>query len=277
MNDEAPLTPAAERVRGSSFYAAMRIMPRVEREAMYEIYAFCRNVDDVADGGDPAETRLAELARWREDIAALYAGKPPARVFGLARPIARFGLKREDFLSIIDGMEMDAVEDIRAPDITKLDLYCDRVASAVGRLSIRVFGMPPAEGSELAHHLGRALQLTNILRDLDEDARAGRLYLPRQALLAAGISSTAPAEVLAHPRLAHACEPVVARARSHFTEAQAIMVKAPRRTVRTPRIMYEAYRLILEGLVRRGWEPPRQRVRIGKLRLLGILLQAGLF
>src|SRR5207302_10398395 len=106
---------------------------RLQRDAMYEIYAFCRNVDDVADGGEPADKRRLELARWREDVVGLYDGRPPARLAGLIQPVKRFGLKREDFFSIIDGMEMDAVEDIQAPDIAKLDLYCDGVASADGR------------------------------------------------------------------------------------------------------------------------------------------------
>ena len=110
-----------------------------------------------------------------------------ARARTLARAIGRFGLRKEDFLAVIDGMEMDAQADIRAPSLEQLDLYCDRVASAVGRLSVRVFGMDEADGQLLAHHLGRALQLTNILRDLDEDAGVGRLYLPQEALRAAGI------------------------------------------------------------------------------------------
>src|SRR5271156_2829633 len=117
----------------------MRILPRAQREAMFEIYSFCRAVDDIAD--DPAHG---------------------------------------DFLAVIAGMEMDVIADIRAPDMATLDLYCDRVACAVGRLSVRVFGMDRAAGLALAHHLGRALQLTNILRDLDEDAALGRLYLPRE-------------------------------------------------------------------------------------------------
>src|SRR4029078_1004385 len=106
-----------------------------------------------------------------------------------------FGLKREDFLAIVAGMEMDVPQDIRAPDMATLDLYCDRVASAVGRLSVHVLGMPREDGVLLAHHLGRALQLTNILRDIDEDATLGRLYLPRESLLLAGITTADPARV----------------------------------------------------------------------------------
>ena len=168
----------------------MRILPREQRDAMYAVYAFCRAVDDVADDrvGSRSERR-AELDRWRADIAALYAGNAPARVADLAEPVRRFELDQADFLAIIDGMQMDVDEDIRAPDLAKLDLYCDRVASAVGRLSVRIFGVPRELGPKLAHHLGRALQLTNILRDLDEDAEIGRLYLPREKLAAAGITS----------------------------------------------------------------------------------------
>src|SRR2546425_11627078 len=129
-----------------------------------------------------------------------------------------FALRREDFLAVIDGMEMDVKSDIRAPDFATLDLYCDRVASAVGRLCVRVFGMDAAPGIALAHHLGRALQLTNILRDLDEDAAIGRLYLPREALRDAGITATDPRAALARPSLDTACAVVVERARSHFGE-----------------------------------------------------------
>jgi phytoene synthase len=271
-----PLASAAQRASGSSFYTAMRVLPRAEREAMFEIYAFCRAVDDVADDPGPRAPRVNALRRWRADVDALYATNPPPRLRGLAVPVVRFGLKREDFLAIIDGMEMDVVADIRAPDLATLDLYCDRVASAVGRLSVRVFGMDEGEGVALAHHLGRALQLTNILRDLDEDAAMGRLYLPREALTVAGIALGEPAAVLASPALGTACAQVVERARAHFRQADAIMERAPRRSVRAPRIMAEAYRLILDGLVARGFNAPRRRVRIPRARLLWIILRSAI-
>src|SRR5215470_4348519 len=155
---------------GSSFYAAMRILPVEQRHAMFQIYSFCRQVDDIADSDGPRPERLAALQKWRDDIDALYKGRPPERLRDYVASIKRFDLKREDFLAIVDGMEMDVPQDIRAPDFVTLDLYCDRVASAVGRLSVRVFGLPQEDGILLAHHLGRALQLTNILRDIDEDA-----------------------------------------------------------------------------------------------------------
>ena len=274
-----PMTEAAaKRASGSSFYAAMRIMPPGQRDAMFEIYSFCRAVDDVADEGGPRDVRLAELARWRADVNALYADGPvPSRVRGLVVPVRDFGLERKDFLAIIDGMEMDALADIRAPDFETLDLYCDRVASAVGRLSVKVFGLERAHGITLAHHLGRALQLTNILRDLDEDAEMGRLYLAREWLEGAGITATDPGAVLKSPRLSEACAPAIAAIERHFQEADAIMGRYPRRIVRTPRLMAEAYKAILQRLVMRGWAAPRPAVRISRPLLLWLVLRYAVF
>ena len=194
MNDATPTdggrrTASAIALSGSSFYTAMRILPRAQREAMFEIYSFCRLVDDVADSTAPHIERRLGLAEWRRHIEQLFAGKTPDELHGLAKAVRDFSLRKEDFLAVIDGMDMDAAEDIRAPDLATLDLYCDRVASAVGRLSVRVFGMPREDGILLAHHLGRALQLTNILRDIDEDAGIGRLYLPREEPIARSGSS----------------------------------------------------------------------------------------
>src|SRR5689334_15547076 len=222
---------------GSSFYAAMRILPRQQREAMFQIYSFCRQVDDIADSDGPRPERLKALQQWRDDIDALYRANPPPRLRDYVASVKKFGLQREDFLAIIDGMEMDVPQEIRAPDIATLDLYCDRVASAVGRLSVRVFGLPTDDGILLAHHLGRALQLTNILRDIDEDATLGRLYLPREGLLEAGITGNDPLKVAADPRVPNVCAPLVARAREHFEKSDEIMARHPRRVVRAPRIM----------------------------------------
>ena len=270
---EASDMAAAERASGSSFYNAMRILPRAQREAMFEIYSFCRQVDDIADSRGPRAERREQLAHWRADVDALYAGKSRPRTHGLVAPVRDFGLRREDFHAVIDGMEMDVVEDIRAPDDSTLDAYCNRVASAVGRLSVRVFGMGEQDGIALAHHLGRALQLTNILRDLDEDAAFGRLYLPAEALREAGIGINDPATVLASPALGNVCARVVERARAHFTQADEIMARTTRRTVRAPRIMAEAYRLILDSLIARGWSPPRRPIHLPRSRLLWIIMR----
>jgi len=258
---------------GSSFYAAMRILPRAQRKAMFQIYSFCRQVDDIADSDGPRPERLAALQQWRDDIDALYQGHPPPRLQDYAASVRTFGLKREDFLAIVDGMEMDVPQDIRAPDLATLDLYCDRVASAVGRLSVRVFGLPENDGILLAHHLGRALQLTNILRDIDEDAGLGRLYLPREGLLLAGITSDNPQKVIAERTLPKVCQGLVERAKAHFEKADEIMKRNSRRVVRAPRIMSKYYRAVLDLLIARGFAAPREPVRVNKWAKIAILLR----
>jgi len=267
-----------QQASGSSFYAAMRLLPAPERAAMFAIYAFCRVVDDVADepGPTPAERRV-ELDRWRADVAGLFAGSPAPRIAYLDEHVRRFGLREADFLAIVDGMEMDVPQDIRAPDLATLDLYCDRVASAVGRLSVRVFGMPKEDGILLAHHLGRALQLTNILRDIDEDAEIGRLYLPKEGLAEAGITSTDPLTVAADPALPKVCAPLVDQAREHFVKSDEIMARNSRRAVRAPRIMSKYYGSILGLLVARGFANPRTPVRLNKMARIAILLRHGFF
>jgi presqualene diphosphate synthase len=261
--------PAAKRAGGSSFYLAMRILSREKRQAMFDIYSFCRDVDDIADEDRPRPERLALLSVWRQNIDRLYAGSVPPGLEGLDRAI----LLKDDFLAVIDGVEMDARADIQAPPLKELDLYCDRVASAVGRLSVRVFGMNEADGKALAHHLGRALQLTNILRDIDEDAAIGRLYLPKEALKLANIESTDPQTVVSNHDLAPACALIVEQAREHFSKANEIMSHCSRRVVRAPKIMGAVYRQMLEDMVSRGWALPRKRVRVNKSYLLWIALR----
>lgn len=251
----------------------MRILPASQRQAMFEIYAFCRAVDDIADGDTQHADRLAALEDWRADIAACYAGRAPAALRSLDEQIKAFHLQQQDFFDVIDGMAMDVESTIVAPDAAKLDLYCDRVASAVGRLAVRVFGLEEKPGIELAHHLGRALQLTNILRDLDEDADIGRLYLPAEALASAGIPVGTPHEVIQHPAIDQVCIGIARDAQAYYEASAAIMARCPSRVVRSPRIMYEVYHEILTRLLARGWKPPRTRVRVPKARLAWIVLR----
>ena len=268
----APALPAAS----SSFYLGMRILPKEQREAMYAVYAFCRAVDDIADAERPEGDRSAALQSWRTDIDALYRGEVRPATSGLAPFVEPFRLQQQSFHDVIDGMDMDVVSTVVAPDWTTLNLYCDRVASAVGRLSARIFGLPDADADRLAHHLGLALQLTNILRDIDEDAAIGRLYLPSEELRRSGMTDLSPVAVLAHPGLPQACAAVAVTAREHFNAADAVMSRQPRRIVRAPRIMEAAYRSVLDRVVRRGFAAPRAPVRTGKLRVLLAALRYGL-
>src|SRR5262249_35113596 len=161
---------------------------------------------------------------WREEVDRLYAGDardPIARA--VVEPIRRFDLAREDFLAIIAGMETDARGGLIAPAMAALELYCSRGAGAGGLLSVRIFGAPRAGGRELARSLGEAVQLTNVLRDLAEDADLGRLYLPRELLLKHGVAVDTPQDALRHPRLAAACEELAAIADRRFKEALALL------------------------------------------------------
>ena len=266
------------KVAGSSFYAGMRILPRTEREAMFAIYGFCRIVDDIADDeGSERAARGAALARWRADIAALYHGGNPGQAAFLAEAVARFGLDEADFLAEIDGMQMDVDGDIHWPLFAVLDLYCDRVASAVGRLSVRIFGMERETGIALARHLGRALQFTNILRDIDEDAAIGRCYLPLEALTAAGIVPKSPQALVADPGLDAAAHWLAARAEHHFRRASAILAARPQGLLVAPRLMEAAYARILTQMLHKGWHAPRKRVRLSKWRLVLAALRYSLF
>ncbi len=262
---------------GTSFYWAMRLLPEARREAMFAVYAFCREVDDIADSDEAPAVKRAGLAEWRGEIDAIYDGRPRhpvARV--LAEVTDRYQLRREDFVAIVDGMAMDAAADIRAPSLAELDLYCDRVASAVGRLSVRIFGTDAPSADRVAGSLGRALQLTNLLRDLAEDAERGRLYLPREFLERAGIAETEPQRVLEHARLSDACEPLADLAEQHFRAAATAMRECPRRAMRPAAVMGAVYHAILVRLRRRGWRDPAREVKLPAPLKLWLALRHGL-
>jgi presqualene diphosphate synthase len=262
---------------GTSFYWAMRLLPHRRRNGMYALYAFCREVDDIADGERPVEHKLSALAAWRQEIDALYTGHPRHLITAaLSEPVLRYRLRRRDFLAVIDGMEMDACEAICAPDLATLDLYCARVASAVGHLSVHIFGDEGDAAHAVAESLGRALQLTNILRDLDEDARRGRLYLPREILDRHGIRSTDPLAVLQHPALPAVCRELSAIAEEHFEQSMRIMARCSRRAMRPAAVMAALYHATLAALLRSEWRDPAARVSLSTPLKLWLVLRHGL-
>jgi presqualene diphosphate synthase len=279
LNEEALRDTIRHRVQaaGTSFYWGMRLLPRDRRNAMYAVYAFCREVDDIADGENPVAEKLAALTAWREEIDALYCGFPRHLVSrALLEPTRRYGLRREDFLAVIAGMEMDAAEDIRAPDLATLDLYCARVASAVGHLSVHVFGDRSGAAHSVAESLGRALQLTNILRDLDEDAARQRLYLPRELLERHGIRGADPIAILRHPALPAVCRDLAAVAEDHFRDASRAMARCSRRAMRPAAVMAAIYRATLSALQQAEWRDPAARISLAKPLKLWLVLRHGL-
>lgn len=284
----APATPlgadpddlaAVERIvraAGTSFYRGMRVLPPDRRHAMYAIYAFCRIVDDIVDEeGSMAEKRAA-LAVWRANIDGLHEGRtdgPVTRVLALAT--ARFQLRTEDFHAVMDGMQMDAETVIVAPTLSELDLYCDRVAAAVGRLSVRAFGDSSAMADRVAYALGRALQLTNILRDIKEDAARGRIYLPREYLQDAGVPAD-PVAILTAAGLPQVCERVARLAHSYFQDAHRAMALCDRQAMKPARLMGATYAAILQATERRGWKRLEEKVSLPKWRKLWLACRYGL-
>lgn len=264
------------RAAGSSFYWAMRLVDSNRRAALYAIYSFCRDVDDIADGEMARADRKTALAAWRSRIDRLYAGGPDTDSLDrlLIAAIGRYGLKKDDFLGVIDGMEMDADGPLRAPDLETLDLYCDRVASAVGRLCVRVFGAESEAGIRLANHQGRALQLTNIIRDVEEDAAMGRLYLPRPLLAAEGIAALDPADVLRHPGLPAVKRALAAMAEREFAEARAALACCKSGDMRPALIMMDVYERIFRDLTARDFAPARQSWLSKKLSKFGKIMLA---
>jgi presqualene diphosphate synthase len=275
-----PLTYVEQVVRqsGTSFYWAMRFLPLEKRQAMFAVYAFCRQVDDIADEPGQIAAKQQALGGWRQEIERLYDGMAEWPVAAaLLRPVERFDLRKEDFLAVIDGMEMDAARSIRIADMEELHRYCDRVACAVGRLSVRIFGVPQPTGDALASALGQALQLTNILRDLKEDARRDRLYLPAALLRSRGVAVGSDAEaVLRHSAIIGACEQLSGLAARRFEEAASLSAVCDRRQIRPAVIMMEVYRRTLERLNGRGWGRWAEPVSVSSAEKLWVALRYGM-
>ena len=265
------------RAAGSSFFWAMQLLPYQRREAMYALCAFCREVDDIADGEASRSLKQTLLLNWRSEIAHLYAGRPRHAVTrGLNEAIHLYGLRCDDFLAIINGTEMDARTDIRAPSLAELDRYCECVAVAAGRLSVRIFGEETPAGERVAAELGRALQLTNILHDLAEDAGRHRLYLPRELLHAHGIFATTPSWVLAQPTLPDVCCDLAILAERHYAAAAEAIAACPRWTMRPAVVMLGIYRALLRELLARSWRHLDEPVRIPAWRKLALVIRHGL-
>lgn len=249
---------------GTTFFWPMLLLPRNKRDAIFAIYAFCRQVDDIVDEPGPLEEKRAALAAWREQIRSLYLGGAPVGpvAAGLADAIARYHLPRGELEAVIDGMAMDLGTPLRAPALDTFRVYCRRVAGAVGLLAIRVFDRADAETEAFALAVGDALQMTNILRDLEEDAAIGRLYLPRELLVRAGITANEPAEVLRHPNLGKACDALADMAEARFAEADRLMAGWPNRRLWAARAMMMLYRRMLGRLRARGWRDIGRRPRL---------------
>jgi len=250
---------------GSSFFHSFRFLPPERRRAITALYAFCREVDDVVDEvADPALARL-KLAWWRNEIGAAFSGRPQHPVAqALQTAVTTFALPQEHFQAVIDGMSMD-LEHSRYLDFVALERYCHHVAGVVGLLSAEIFGYADPATRGYAHDLGIAFQLTNIIRDVGEDARRGRIYLPQEELARFGVPAADLLRQRASAGFAALMAHQVARARSWYDKALAALPATDRRAQRPGLIMAAIYRRLLDEIERDGFRVLDRRIALTPL------------
>ncbi|MCC5976923.1 MAG: squalene/phytoene synthase family protein [Salinarimonas sp.] len=273
--DPAPgITGRIVAASGSSFRIGMAALPGERRRAIHAVYAFCRVIDDIADGCAPVAEKRAFLATWRAEIDALPDAPQTAIGRELARAMRAHDLPRAEFHALLDGMEADAQPRVRIEDDAAFALYCRRVAGAVGVLSIHIFGAPQAR--DFAITLGHTLQTVNVLRDVADDAAMERVYVPLSRLAALGLAD-APAETLIRdPRFAEVCEALAQEAQAGFVEVDAMLAGLDRARLKPAILMMEGYRKLFDRMQARGFTQPGERLRLGwrdKLALAGKALR----
>ena len=259
---------------GSSFYYSFLFLPEDRRRAITALYAFCREVDDVVDDCSDAATARATLGWWRQELAAAFHGNPQHPVArALADVAPRYNLAEARLAEIIDGMEMD-LDYNRYPDFPTLRQYCHRVAGVVGLLSAEIFGYQDRRTLDYAANLGLAFQLTNIIRDVGEDARRNRIYLPLDEIERHGVS----VEQIVHARESDAFHRLmdfqIERALGYYRDAFSLLPAGDRRSQRTGIIMADIYRTLLEEIRRDGCRVLTRRTSLTPLRKLWIAWRA---
>lgn len=255
---------------GSSFYYSFLFLPPNRRRAIMAFYAFCREVDDVVDECSDPQLAATKLAWWREELDRLYAGQPQHPVTqALKTVLMEFNLPQEQLLEIIDGMEMD-LQQTRYPDFKALSLYCYRVASVVGLLAAEIFGYTDRQTQKYAHDLGMAFQLTNIIRDVGEDARRGRVYLPIDELKRFDVPLSDILDSRYTENFRHLMEFQIERAEQYYVQAMAQLPSVDRKSQRPGLVMAAIYRTVLEEIKRDNCRVLTHRTSLTPLRKLWI-------
>ncbi len=261
---------------GSSFYYSFMFLPPVRRRAITALYAFCREVDDVVDEVSEASVARVKLAWWRQQVAAAYGGAPSHPVARALQPVVgEFGLLQSQLQTVIDGMAMD-LDVTRYLDFAALEGYCDKVAGVVGTMSAQIFGHADGRTLDYARDLGIAFQLTNIVRDVGEDARRGRIYLPQDELARFGVASSSVLRGEMSDSFRALMEFEVARARSWYERALAQLPDADRCAQRPGLIMAAIYRTTLDEIARDGYRVLDRRLSLTPLRKLWIACRTAL-
>jgi phytoene synthase len=258
---------------GSSFYYSFRFLAPKQRQAITALYAFCREVDDVVDETDDRALAEKQLDQWRDEIANTFAGKPTHPVGkAIAVALTSYDLHEEYFLELIDGMAMD-LEQRRYNTFSELALYCYRAASVVGLLSVEIFGYQNRNTLKYAENLGMALQLTNIIRDVKEDAERDRIYLPLDELAKFNVSIDSLLAGENSAELTQLLKFQTERARQYYQQAMQFLPDEDRFTQRTGLIMSAIYAATLDEIERRQFPVMQKRVSLSKLRKLWLAWQ----
>ncbi len=261
---------------GTSFFWSMRLLPIGKRNAMYTIYAFFRHIDDIVDGDKDINEKLELIEAWRQELDNIYDKKAPATEIGrkIYKNCMRFKLPKSEFVRMIDSITMDLPNPVQAPSIEQFNKYCRGVAGVPGSLSLRIFGVEDEKLIEqLSTTLGNALQITNILRDVKEDAQADRLYIPREYLDKAGIDATDPLTVVVNKNLAIAREELAKVAAQNYADAYELIKKLDKKTARPVLMIANIYKRYFDIMQNRGWEIISPKPYISKWKKLGIALQ----
>jgi len=273
---------AIVRASGTSFFWGMRLLPAHRRRAIFAVYAYCRDIDDIADGDWPTATKQARLQGWRDEVERIYTGTPTHAIArALVEPVRRFDLPKAEFHALLDGMARDAEGGPIAPTEADLRGYCRQVAGAVGMLAIRIFAendpnADPETLDAIAVTQGEALQLTNILRDLGDDAARGRLYLPDARLEHHGARTRDPRALLDDPALPAVCRELAAEAEARFARTHELLRGVAPGTARPCRLMLGVYERLLRRLQATGWRHPEQRARVPKWEKLWVVARHGI-
>ena len=255
---------------GSSFYYSFLFLPPERRRAITALYAFCREVDDVVDEVSDPDLARTKLAWWRKEVGAIFSGTPQHPVALALQPVvAAYRLPQQHFQTVIDGMAMD-LERNRYLDFADLERYCHCVAGVVGLMSAEIFGYANPGTLDYARNLGIAFQLTNIIRDVGEDARRGRIYLPQDDLARHGVSVASILRRESTPAMVPLMKAQVARARRWHQNALDALPLEDRRTQRPGLIMAAIYRALLDEIERDGYAVLDHRIALTPLRKLWI-------
>jgi phytoene synthase len=253
---------------GSSFYYSFLFLPPQRRSAITALYAFCREVDDVVDETSDPQVALTTLAWWRKEVAQMLAGTPNHPVTrALAPHLQPFDIRGEHLIAVIDGMEMDLTQ-TRYLDFVALERYCWHVASVVGIMSANIFGFRDERTLQYAEKLGLAFQLTNIIRDVGEDARRGRIYLPISELQQFGVPAADILNAKHSDRFVQLMRFQLERAQRCYDEAFALLPPQDRRAQRTGLIMAAIYRALLDEIERDGLRVLEHKISLTPLRKL---------